>query len=85
MLESEGLERLRQAPVPDSGNKVAVAIDLVGRKQGDVAADLQMSQSHLSDICRGRFPNPQLSTLQKLAAYFGCAIEDLFPVKEGVA
>ncbi len=82
MLEHEQLARLRAAAVPPSGNRVALAIELVGKRQGEVAEALEMSQSHLSDICRGRFPNPQLSTLQKLASFFGCAIEDLFPVRE---
>lgn len=79
MLESRQVKTLRQADVPDTGNRVALAIELSGKKQGEVADDLQMTQSQLSDIARGRFPDPKLSTLQKLADYFGCAIEDLFP------
>ena len=85
MLETRQLKSLRAAPIPEVGNRVALAVELTGKKQGDVADDLEMSQSQLSDICRGRFPDPQLSTLRKLAAYFGCQIEDLFPSREAVA
>jgi|GEM_PF-2863324 len=79
MLENEQLARLRKAGVPDTGNRVALAIELTGKKQGEVADDLEMPQSQLSDIARGRFPDPKLSTAHKLAEYFGCQIEDLFP------
>lgn len=85
MLDSIQLEQLRATPVAESGNRVAAAIELTGKLQGEVAAALEMSQSHLSDICRGRFQNPQLSTVQKLATFFGCQIEDLFPAREAVA
>lgn len=81
MLETKHLKALRAGAVPQAGNRVALAIELAEKKQGDVAADLGMPQSQLSDICRGRFPDPKLSTLQKLADYFGCLIEDLFPSK----
>lgn len=79
MLEPKHLRTLRQSDVPASGNRVALAIELSEKKQGEVAEELGMPQSQLSDITRGRFPDPKLSTLQKLAEYFGCAIEDLFP------
>lgn len=81
MLEIKDIKALRGAEVTDVGNRVALAIELSGKKQGDVAEDLGMTQSQLSDICRGRFQDPKLSTLQKLADYFGCLIEDLFPSK----
>ena len=82
MLEHEQIVHLRSAVVPPSGNRVALAIELVGKRQGEVAEALDMSQSHLSDICRGRFSNLHLATLRKLSAFFGCAIEDLFPTSE---
>jgi transcriptional regulator with XRE-family HTH domain len=79
MLEREQLRRLRNTTVPETGNRVALAIELTGKKQGEVAGDLEMPQSQLSDIARGRFQDPKLSTVHKLAIYFGCQIEDLFP------
>lgn len=85
MLETRHLKRLRAAPLPKTGNKVALAIALSEKRQGQVATELEMTQSHLSDICRGRFEDPQLSTARRLATYFGCAIEDLFPAREAVA
>jgi len=79
MLEAKHIRTLRQSEVPVSGNRVALAIELTDKKQVEVAEEIGMPQSQLSDITRGRFPDPKLSTLQKLADYFGCAIEDLFP------
>lgn len=79
MLEITMIRRLRKAPVPQAGNRVAIAIELTGKTQGEVATDLEMPQSQLSDIARGRFPDPKLSTLRKLRNYFGCDIDDLFP------
>jgi transcriptional regulator with XRE-family HTH domain len=81
MLEKRHLKALRAATIPEVGNRVAFAIELAEKRQGEVAADLGMPQSQLSDICRGRFPDPKLSTLQKLSDYFGCQIEDLFPLR----
>lgn len=78
MLDTKDLKTLRAAAMPEVGNRVALAIELSKKKQGDVAEDLGMTQSQLSDICRGRFPDPKLSTLERLAEYFGCLIEDLF-------
>lgn len=85
MLESQQLRKLRASATPESGNRIAVAVDLLGKTQREVAADLGMSDSQLSDMCRGRFANPQLTTLQKFAGYFGCQIEDLFPARDSVA
>jgi transcriptional regulator with XRE-family HTH domain len=81
MLETKAVKALQAAEVPDAGNRVALAIELLKKKQGEVAEDLEMTQSQLSDICRGRFPDPKLSTMRKLADYFGCSLDDLFPSK----
>lgn len=79
MLDNAKLDELRASTVGRAGNRLAMAIELSGKKQGEVADELEMPQSQLSDLARGRFADPKLSTLQKLGAYFGCAIEDLFP------
>lgn len=85
MLEPRQLRALRQEPVPESGNRIAAAIALLGKTQRDVARDLGMTDAQMSDICRGRFRNPKLTTLRVLSEYFGCQIEDLFPAREAVA
>lgn len=79
MLDNAQLETLRASAVPESGNRVQLAIDLCGKKQGEVASDMGMTQSQLSDIARGRFTDFKWSTVRKLTAYFGCLSEDLFP------
>lgn len=81
MFDNAKVRQLRRAAVPEAGNRVAIAIRLTGKTQGEVASDLEMPQSQLSDIARGRFPDPKLSTVRKLTNYFGggVRIEDLFP------
>lgn len=41
-----------------------------------------MTEPHLSDVCRGRVKEVSLTTAHKLASYFGCQIEDLFPARQ---
>lgn len=84
MLESGQVEQLRTTPVTDEiPNRLGVAIRLSGRTQKQIADELGMTEPHLSDIKRGKFRSVSLETAHKLAAYFGCAIEDLFPSREG--
>ncbi|MGE3276764.1 MAG: helix-turn-helix transcriptional regulator [Vicinamibacterales bacterium] len=86
MLESRQLAELRSHQVDDAvPNRLAVAIRLSGVTQRRIADELGMTEPHLSDIKRGKFKSVSLDTARKLAAYFGCAIEDLFPSREAVA
>jgi plasmid maintenance system antidote protein VapI len=80
MLESKQRRALVAESVTDDiPNRVAAAIRLVGRTQTAVAVEIGMTEPHLSDICRGAQKSVALETAHKLAEYFGCAIEDLFP------
>ncbi len=85
MLEPTQIDTLRQTPVPESGNRVAIAVGLLGKTQREVARDLGMTDAQLSDVCRGRFRDQRLSTAQRFAGYFGCQVEDLFPSRQAVA
>lgn len=60
-------------------NRVGAAIKLVGMTQREVALAIDMSEPHLSNICRGHVKDVSLPTARKLANHFGCQIEDLFP------
>lgn len=54
-------------------------------KQSDVAAATGFTSPQLSDIERGDYKDVPLENCRRLADFFGCAIEDLFPprVAEG--
>jgi len=80
MLEFQHVESLRAEPVSEEiPNRVSTAIRLLGLTQRSVANDVGMSEPHLSDVCRGQQKVVTLETARKLAEFFGCAIEDLFP------
>lgn len=79
MLESEQLAELRSTAIEGVPNRVRTALKLAGKTQAEVARALDMTPPHLNDVCSGRVKEVSLTTAHKLANYFGCAIEDLFP------
>lgn len=79
------IKQLQRAPVESVLNRVALAIELSGETQGAVASALGWTQAYLSNVCRGKFQTITVDNAHKLAEYFGCAIEDLFPSKAEVA
>lgn len=84
-LSAEQVAHLRAVPAAAFPNRVGIAIDLLGIKQSDVAEGAGIDASTLSQIRNGRHATVQLPTAQRLAAFFGCAIEDLFPRRSEVA
>lgn len=84
-LTERQLRRLRRAPL-SGPNKVALAIELTGVKQADIAAGTGRPQSQISDIVRGEYTNAlPLETSRLFSEFFGCSIEDLFPRREALA
>ncbi len=79
------LQELRNAPIDASGNRVAQAMALAEVKQIAVAAATGLPQPYISDVVRGRYKTITVENAHKLAEFFGCAIEDLFPRRDGVA
>lgn len=80
-LTKQQLRALREAPVNAAGNRLQAAIDLAESNQIAVGRAIGMSNTYVSDVVRGRNSNPTVETAYKFAAFFGCAIEDLFPPK----
>ncbi|MDP3717139.1 MAG: helix-turn-helix transcriptional regulator [Acidobacteriota bacterium] len=78
VLESDQLEALRSS-ANDGPNRVAAAIRLAGLTQRSVAVALDITEPHLSNVCRGHVKDVSLPTARKLAEFLGCSIEDLFP------
>ena len=53
---------------------------LAGVKQVTLAKALRLTQPYVSDVARGRCRTITVENAWKFAAYFGCRIEDLFPL-----
>lgn len=79
-LNARQLRELRSAPVGESGNRVKLAQRLAEVTQEDIAAALGEHQPYVSDVARGRYQTITVAKARKFADYFGCSIEDLFPV-----
>jgi transcriptional regulator with XRE-family HTH domain len=84
-LTPKQLRSLRQAGPSATGNRVALAIELSGETQKVVCEATGFSQPYLSNVARGQFDDITVENGRKLAAHFGCSIEDLFPAREQVA
>lgn len=83
-LTPEQLETLRSVPALGTGtsNRLRLALALTGAKQTDVAEETGIPAPNLSGIVTGRQAGTHVETARKLANYFGCRIEDLFPGRE---
>lgn len=82
MLSRTKVAQLRKAPLLDTPNKVALAMKLAGVTQVEVAAGVGLTQASVSRIRNGHYIDLPLGTLRRLACYFGCQIDDLFPASE---
>lgn len=79
------LRDLRANGVPDSGNRLAMAFEIIERSQADCVRETKFTPQYVSDMVRGRFRNISVDNAREFAEFFGCAIEDLFPAPESVA
>lgn len=83
-LTPRQLKELQRAHV-DEPNKVRKAIELAGVTQTQVADAVGLTQPHVSEIANGKYTSLPLETARRLAGYFGCSIDELFPAREAVA
>lgn len=81
-LTAEQVTALRSVPLGAMPNKVGLALTMTDTSQTDAAEALDIPRPNLSKIVNGRYEGIQLETSRKLADYFGCAIEDLFPARD---
>lgn len=79
------LRELRRSTPEKTGNRVAKAMELAGLNQAELAERINVTQPYVSDVARGRYPGISVPNAYKFAEFFGCSIEDLFPVKSQVA
>lgn len=81
-LSPEQIEALRSVPLGEMPNLLKVAAKMAGAKQTDIAEEIGIAASNLSDIFNGKYVDLQLETTRKLGKYFECPVEVLFPERE---
>jgi transcriptional regulator with XRE-family HTH domain len=84
-LTTEQLQAMRAVPLGTMPNKLRIALALADAKQTDIAESTGVAASYVSDVVNGRYASLPLETARRIATFFGCAIEDLFPAREAVA
>lgn len=57
-------------------------MSMLGLKQIPLSQHTGFSQQYISDVARGRHATITVQNASKFTAFFGCSIEDLFPVVE---
>lgn len=67
---------------PESGNRLARAIELAAVTQTDLAEAIGLPNTYISDTARGRYRTITVENAHKFAEFFGVPIEVLFPSRE---
>lgn len=78
------ISRLRRMPPAASGNRLQAAIDLAKGTQTEVARQTGFTFSYIADCCRGRYQTLTVTNAHRIAAVFGCLVDDLFPARDTV-
>lgn len=84
-LTSEQLDVLRSVPIGEMPNRLGIAFALHRVKRADVAEEIGIAQSALSGYITGNHSSFPLEHARRLAEYFGCQLDDLFPSREDAA
>jgi DNA-binding XRE family transcriptional regulator len=80
-MTQKQLQQLRGERVGMTGNRIAAAFRITDRAQMECAREFDLTPQYISDVKAGRFQNISVENAHKFAAFFGCAIEDLFPAR----
>jgi DNA-binding Xre family transcriptional regulator len=78
-LTPEQVIALQNMPLGDAANRLRLAFALTGKRQKDLSDATGIAPSNLSDIVNGKYSTLTVDTASKIAEFFRCAIEDLFP------
>jgi plasmid maintenance system antidote protein VapI len=79
-MTPEQMQALRSVPLGAVPNRLPIAFALTGQRQTDACQVLDMTDARMSLLVNGK-REASLQEAGKLARYFGCAIEDLFPAQ----
>ena len=61
------------------GNRLALALRLVGISQNDLSYELRIPRSYISDVASNRYRTITVENAHRFAAFFEVEIADLFP------
>jgi len=61
------------------GNRLALALKLVGISQDELSYELRIARSYISDVAGNRYRTITVENAHRFAAFFEVAIADLFP------
>jgi hypothetical protein len=83
MLTISQIQKLRRSPLVGR-NKLGLAMKLANAVQVEVAVGAGSEQSRISKIKRGVYGRGGLPVheARQIARFFGCGIDDLFPVEK---
>lgn len=81
-MTPEQIQALRAVPLGEMPNKLRVAFALQGVTQTDAAEQAGLTGSRLSLLVNGKYRTVTVDEAGRLAKFFGCHIEDLFPADE---
>jgi DNA-binding Xre family transcriptional regulator len=84
-LTTEQVAALRAVPLGGMPNKLRIALALSAAKQTEVSEETGIQIPNLNRLVNGKYGDLNVDTARKLAEFFGCAIEDLFPARQAVA
>lgn len=85
MLSDELIKALVNEPVADEPNRLRRFMGAANVTQPQLEEATGISQPQISAITNGRYRKLNIEVARKLAEFFGCAIEDLFPSRQAVA
>ncbi len=80
-LSPEQLDALRSVPLLEMPNRLRVALGMAKARQVDLVEATGLDPSMVSNFVNGNYRTMTLDTARKLADFFGCQIDDLFPAR----
>lgn len=84
-LTPEQIEALRAVPLGDMPNKIRIALALANARQADLCEGIDITPSQSSVLVNGKYGTVTIDMAQKVAQFFGCSTDDIFPRREAVA
>lgn len=79
VLTKAQVDALRAVPLGTLRNRLPIAFAVANRSQVEAAEATGLSAPTVSKLVRGHYSNLEIENARRLATFFGCAIEDLFP------
>jgi transcriptional regulator with XRE-family HTH domain len=70
---------LDSGPVPPEGNRLRIALALVGQRQTAICEATGLRASKVSRLVRGRLAKRLLQPTAAIAAHFGVPVQTLWP------